>query len=97
MSEDHADQPSASKHVNNSECSSSVIIIDRDDRLASYDASKAAKNVLRQFFHAVQTDGDGIKSVKCLLCRMVIKQSTDSTFNYERHIERKHKLEFDQW
>jgi hypothetical protein len=97
MSTGPRDLPSASNHPDNIARSSSVIVLDSDDRTAYYDASKTAKHVLQQFFHAVQSESDSIKSAKCLICRMVIKQSTESTFNYKRHIERKHKMEMDQW
>lgn len=76
--------------------SSPVIIID-NDRNSLYDANKVADHILQQFFNDVHTGNDGIKSAQCLLCRVVIKQSAESTFNYKRHIERRHTSQLDRW
>lgn len=75
---------------------SSIVVIDSDDRTSLYDVKKVAPHVLQQFFDDVRTD-DGVKSARCLLCDIIIKQSTESTFNYKRHVERKHKVEMDRW
>ncbi|CAF4068078.1 unnamed protein product, partial [Rotaria sordida] len=45
----------------------------------------------------IQTDSDGTKFAKCLLCNIIVKQSSNSTYNYGRHVQRKHKTEMDQW
>ena|ERR1700722_7236597 len=77
--------------------SSSIIVIDGDERMSLYDANKVANHVVQQFFDDIRTDDDGIKSAKCLLCCAIIKQSTESSFNYKRHVEHKHRSEMDRW
>jgi hypothetical protein len=98
MSKEACDlSPPSLDHNDDVARSSSIIVIDSDDRTPLYDATKVANHVLQQFFDDVHTDEDGIKSAKCLLCRMIIKQSTESTFNNKRHVERKHRSEMDRW
>lgn len=97
MSKDSRDSSSASNHLDSIALSSPEMAIESGDCVALYDATKTASHVLQQFFHAIETENNGIKSAKCLICRMIVKQSPDSTFNYKRHVERKHKVELDQW
>ena len=56
-----------------------------------------ASTILEQFFDEVKKDDADTKFAKCLLCRTIVKQSTTSTYNYGRHVQRKHKKEMDQW
>ena len=58
---------------------SSIIVIDSDDGKSSYDVTKVAHHVTQQFFGDVRTE-EGVKSARCLLCDMIIKQSAESTF-----------------
>jgi hypothetical protein len=88
MSKEACDLPSLSaEHNDNVAYSSSIMVIDSDDRMPLYDPTKVADHVLQQFFDDVRTGDDGMKSAKCLLCHMIIKQSTESIFNYKRHVE----------
>ena len=79
-----------------SESSPHVVVVN-NDTVPSYNVEKIANTVLEQFFDELKTYDDGTKSAKCLLCRTVVKQSTSSTYNYGRHIQRKHTKEMDQW
>ncbi|CAF1450748.1 unnamed protein product [Adineta ricciae] len=62
-----------------------------------YDATKVANHILQRLFGDVHTTDDGIKSAECLLCHISIKQSAESTYSYKRRVERKHRVEMDQW
>ena len=77
---------------------SSPILIDEDDIPIPLDnLEKIANTVLEQFFNEIRIEEDGTKFAKCLLCHTVVKQSTSSTFNYGRHVQRKHSQEMNKW
>ena len=76
---------------------SSSTVIDDDILIPLHNLEKIANTVLEQFFDEIRTDGDGTRFAKCLLCHTVVKQSTSSTFNYGRHIQRKHSQEMNKW
>ena len=91
--------PSSTAPVQNDDHdeSSSPVVVDSNDAISLYNAEVVADTVLEQFFDELKTHDDGTKSAKCLVCRTVVKQSTSSTYNYGRHVERKHKTQMDQW
>lgn len=76
---------------------SSPILIDDDILIPLDNLEKIANTILEQFFNEIRIDGDGTRVAKCLLCHTVVKQSTSSTFNYGRHIQRKHSQEMNKW
>ena len=75
----------------------SSVVADNNDTISLYNAEKTANTILDQFFDEIKSYDDGTKSAKCLLCRTIVKQSTTSTYNYGRHVQRKHTKEMDQW
>jgi len=97
MSERTHNQSSLTEQDDDYNEPSSPIVVDHDDTLPLYNTEKMANNVLEQFFDEIKTHDDGTKSAKCLLCRTVVKQSTTSTYNYGRHVHRKHTKEMDKW
>ena len=76
--------------------SSSIVLVTNDDSQVKYD-DKQMNTVLEKFFRDVTTHADGTKSAKCALCKTIVKQSTTSTFNYGRHVQRKHQAAFESW
>ena len=77
--------------------SPALTIADENSATAISNKGKLSETLTDQFFDEIQAHEDGTKSGKCLLCQTVVKQSTSSTFNYGRHIQRKHKKEMDEW
>ncbi|CAF3274319.1 unnamed protein product [Rotaria socialis] len=97
MSKTTNDQSSLAEQDDDSNTSSSSVVIDASDILPSYNHEKIANSVVEQFFYELKTHDDGTKSAKCLLCRSIVKQSTTSTYNYGRHVYRKHMKETNKW
>ncbi|CAF1080218.1 unnamed protein product [Adineta ricciae] len=75
--------------------SSDITVIGNDP--AAFDNDKSLNTVLEQFFKDLKTLDDGSKSARCILCSTIVKQSTTSTYNYGRHVHRKHKKEMELW
>ncbi|CAF4794943.1 unnamed protein product [Rotaria socialis] len=97
MSKTTNDQSSLAEQDDDSNTSSSSVVIDASDILPSYNHEKIANSVVEQFFYELKTHDDGTKSAKCLLCHSIVKQSTTSTYNYGRHVYRKHMKETNKW
>lgn len=97
MSRKRDDELSLSENDDDTNESSSPIIIDDNTTLPSYNSEKMANTALQQFFYNIRTHDNGTKSAKCLLCHTIVKQSTTSTYNYGRHVERKHSTEMNKW
>ncbi len=77
---------------------SSITVIDNSNPIPiPFINEKKANTVLEKFFGDIKKHDDGTKSAKCLLCNKIVKQSTTSTFNYGRHVHRKHSKEMEQW
>lgn len=92
----HDHLPSSSIDDDNVVDLSSVILGRNDDSL-SKNEDKEGNTVLEKFFHDVTAHADGTKSAKCVICKAIVKQSTSSTFNYGRHVQRKHQKAFEAW
>jgi hypothetical protein len=75
----------------------SSIVVDSNNTMSLYNSEKVANTILEQFFDEIKTYDDGTKSAKCLICRIIVKQSASSTYNYGRHVQRKHTKEMDKW
>lgn len=97
MSNELKDQSSLSEQDDNIVDISPSIVLDNDESTLSYSAEKMANSVVEQFFGEIQTNDDDTKFAKCLLCRTIVKQSSTSTYNYGRHVQRKHAKEMDKW
>ncbi|CAF1246540.1 unnamed protein product, partial [Didymodactylos carnosus] len=75
---------------------SSSIVVYNNNTISLYNAEKMASTIVEQFFDEIKTYDDGTKSAKCLIGRTIVKQSTTSTYNYGRHVQRKHTKEMDK-
>ena len=59
-----------------------------------YDDTKLATSCFAQFFVKCNTDTN---SAICLLCKVMVKKSGDSTFNFVRHVKRHHLDAYNTW
>ena len=75
--------------------SSDITVVDNDS--VAFDNEKNLNFVLEKFFKDLKTHDDGSKSARCILCDTIVKQSTSSTYNYGRHVHRKHNKEMQLW
>ncbi|CAF4847097.1 unnamed protein product, partial [Rotaria sp. Silwood2] len=97
MSSETNNQSLLAEQDDSSNDSSSLIVVDHHDTLPMDNTEKVANSVLEQFFDEIKMHDDGTKSAKCLICRTIVKQSTTSTYNYGRHVHRKHSKEMNEW
>jgi hypothetical protein len=93
----NGESPSLTEHDNELQELSSSVIVDNNHIMQLNNTEKTVNTVLEKFFNDIKTNNDGTKSAKCLLCGIIVKQSSTSTYNYGRHVQRKHQKEMDQW
>ena len=88
--------PSSNAADENVDDSSSIILVANNDSSLIND-DKQGNTVLEKFFWEVTTHADGAKPAKCVICKAIVKQSTSSTYNHGRHVQRKHQKAFEAW